>query len=541
MMRGIRYLLELTIVLIGSTMVASADGRQFNLQDATVSDIQAAMAAGALSAEGLMQLYLARIEAYDKAGPMINAIVSLNTEAMEEARQLDQERMRSGPRSALHGIPIALKDNIESVGLPTTGGSIFLAGNLPQQDAPIVKRLRDAGAIILAKVNLGDFASDATGRSSIAGQTRNPFNPDYTPAGSSGGTGAAVGAWFAPLGVGTDTGGSLRSPTSVNGLAGLKPTAGLLSRTGIIPTCWTFDVAGPMARSVGDVATMLGVMAGIDDDDPATRGGLGLAHRNYAIFLDPNALLGARIGVLRSTVQAEAGMDAVFDSALAELAREGAVLVDPVAIPRHVLDSRAALTEVICDTEVPRDMAHYLARLPHGFPRSLEDLANLAASHLESRPELTEYFPKVYARYPARTMRAQTPDSLIYRSAHQSGLAMAREAMQGVFAAHGLDALVYLTRATLPGRIGPNPYYDAAALALLSSGSFRNIANLTGFPDLTVPAGRNEAGLPVSISFLGPAWSEPRLLALGYAYEQASRERFNAGATPRLSGESFDY
>ena len=533
--------IKMGTLMLALAMVSRVGAAEFDLQNAGVADIQAAISAGALTSEQLMKLYLARIEAYEEQGPRINAILSLNPDALAEARALDLERARTGPRSSLHGIPVVLKDNIESAGLPTTGGSLFLAGNIPAQDAAIVRGLRDAGAIILAKVNLGDFASDSTGRSSIGGQTRNPFDPSYSPAGSSGGTGAAVGAWLAPLGLGTDTGGSLRSPTSVNGLAGLKPTTGLLSRGGIIPTCWTFDAAGPMARSVADLAHMLGPMTGVDDADVETRKSQGLAHRDYTRFLDAGALRGARIGVVRNPGPAEAGMDVVFEQALADIREQGALLVENVEFPRHVLEARAALTQVVCDTEVPPDMARYLANLPDQYPKSLLELASLAARHLEVNPASAEFFPEIYARYAPRMTRALTADSLVYLSAREQGLAMARDAVQGLFELHRLDAVVYLTRANLPERIGSNTELDAPSLARLSGSSFRNIANLTGFPDLTVPAGRNDAGLPVSISLLGPAWSEPRLLALGYAYEQATRRRFNAGATPPLLGERFDY
>ena len=539
-MSRIAVFMSVLALLAPSSAMSGNEAGVFDLAEAGIADIQSAIAAGALSAERLTQLYLARIAAYEKQGPVINAIVSLNEEAMAQARALDAERREKGPRSLLHGIPVVLKDNIDSRGLPNTGGSLFLDGHRPKDDAFIVARLRDAGAIILGKANLGDFASDATGRSSMSGQTRNPHDPAYTPSGSSGGSAAALGAWLAPLALGTDTGGSLRSPASVNGLAGLKPTTGLLSRGGIIPTCWSFDAAGPMARSVADVALMLGAMTGIDEADPDTRDSLGLAHQDYRRFLDRKALRGARLGVLRSPVAAEADMDAVFERALADLRAQGAVLIDLAAIPRHVLEARAALTEVVCDTEAPRGMARYLAPLPEGFPKSVDELARRAAAHLAAHPGEKSFFPRIYTRY---ARRAQLPpqDPRIYRSAREQGLEMAREAIRGLFEAHRLDAIVYLTRVNLPERIGPNRKYDAAALARLGSGSFRNIANLTGFPDLVVPAGRNEAGLPVSISFLGLAWSEPRLLALGYAYERATRRRFNAAATPRLPGEIFNY
>ncbi|MEJ1963671.1 MAG: amidase family protein [Gammaproteobacteria bacterium] len=230
----------------------------FDLSRATLADVQAAFASGALTSEKLVGLYQARIAAYDERGPVIKAIIALNANALAEARALDAERKAKGPRGPLHGVPVVLKDNIDTAEMPTTGGSFVLAGSQPRVDAPIVRRLREAGAIILAKVNLDDFAAGGAGFSSVLGQTRNPYDPRFTPLGSSGGSGAALAAWFTPLAVGTDTGGSLRSPASVSGIYGLKPTTGLLSRDGIIPTCYSYDAAGPMARNVYDLAAMLG-------------------------------------------------------------------------------------------------------------------------------------------------------------------------------------------------------------------------------------------------------------------------------------------
>lgn len=536
-MRGRRASPAIAAALLMWAATPAAQAGRFDLAEATIADIAAATDAGALDAETLMSLYLARIEAYEARGPQINAIVSLNSDAMAQARALDLERAQKGRRSLLHGIPVVLKDNIDSVGLPNTGGSIFLAGNMPVRDAHIVKGLRDAGAIILAKVNLGDFASDATGRSSIGGQTRNPHDPAYTLAGSSGGTGAAVGAWFAPLGLATDTGGSLRSPTSVNGLVGLKPTTGLLSRGGNIPTCLAFDSPGPMARSVHDVALSLGFMTGMDPADPMTRTGAGLFHRDYTQFLDTDALRGARIGIVRDVSGVDAEIDAVFEAAVADLRRLGAVLVDPVSFPPHLMGARAGLTKVVCDTEVPLEFARYLETIGPVYPKSIGALAQRADEYLSRHPEQAADFPKIYAQYKKRTGAMPGVDSLTYRSARDHGLAMARDAVLGLFETDRLDALVYVTRANRPELVGPaQPARQGA-----SDQSLRNIANLTGFPDLIVPAGKTGDGLPVSISFFGPAYSEPRLLAFGYAYEQATRKRFNAAATPRLDGEVFDY
>jgi amidase len=534
-MHALLYRAGLVAALAATSAVR---GATFELARADTAGIQVAFDAGALDAERLTALYLARIAAYDRAGPTINAFIALNADALADARALDEERRTRGRRSLLHGVPVVLKDNIDSVGLPCTGGSVLLAGNRPARDAFVVARLRAAGAIILGKVNLGDFASDATGRSSLGGQTRNPHNVAYTPAGSSGGSGAAVGAWFAPLALGTDTGGSLRSPTSVNGLAGLKPTHGLVSRGGVIPTCLCFDAVGPMARNVHDVAVALGLMAGRDDADPATSASAGLVHRDYTRFLDRQALRGARIGVLRDVRGFDAEIDAVFETALEDLRRAGAVLVDPVNYPAHVLGARAGLVKVICDTEVPEEFDRYFGTLPGGFPRSFAELVERADAHRATlSTDARALFPRVYEHYRTRVGGGPARSTLTYRSARDDGLAMMRAGVLGLYERHRLDAIVTCTRATRPDRVGQDTRPTPGA----PTTSVRDVANVTGFPDLIVPAGTTADGLPVSISFLGPAFSEPTLLALGYAYEQATRRLPIAAPTPPLSGENFTY
>ena len=261
-------------VLLAMVLCTATAGRavaqSIDFDAATIQQLQAAMDAGTLTSERLVQLGLARIEAYDEKGPKLNAVLTLNPKALETARALDAERKAKGKRSPLHGIPVVLKDNFDTADLPTTGGSILLDGSIPPDDAFVVKKLRDAGAVILAKVNLSEFASGGA-FSSLGGQTRNPHDPMRTPSGSSGGTGVSVAAGYAPLGLGTDTGGSVRGPSSSNGIVGLKPTLGLLSRDGIIPLALSFDTGGPMARNVADVAVALGVMTGVDPADAATK------------------------------------------------------------------------------------------------------------------------------------------------------------------------------------------------------------------------------------------------------------------------------
>ena len=279
-------------------VVSSVPVKALELANATIADINAAFDAGELTSEQLVELSLARIKAFDNTGPELNAVITLNPDALERGRALDAERRSRGPRSLLHGIPVVLKDNFDTSDMPTTGGCFVLAGSLPPDDAFLVKKLRDAGAIILAKTNMSELAS-GDARSSLGGVTRNPYDPKRSPSGSSQGTAVAVAAGYVPMGLGTDTGGSIRLPTSANGIAGIRPTQGLLSRDGIVPLSSTFDMPGPMARTVEDVAIALGVLTGIDAADPTTQASEGKFETDYTKHLDAEALNGARIGVAR--------------------------------------------------------------------------------------------------------------------------------------------------------------------------------------------------------------------------------------------------
>ena len=300
-------------------MAARASAQPLELDSATIQQLAAAMDAGTLTSERLVQLSLARIEAYDEKGPKLNAILTLNPKALEVARALDAERKAKGKRSPLHGIPIVLKDNFDTADLPTTGGSILLEGSIPPDDAYVVKKLRDAGAVILAKVNLSEFASGGA-FSSLGGQTHNPHDPLRTPSGSSGGTGASIAAGYATLGLGTDTGGSVRGPSTSNGVVGLKPTHGLLSRDGIIPLALSFDTGGPLARNVADIAVALGIMTGVDPADAATKKSDGKFETDYTKYLNAGALKGARIGIARDFMGQDPEVDWVIEASLAAIA-----------------------------------------------------------------------------------------------------------------------------------------------------------------------------------------------------------------------------
>src|SRR5881409_3366048 len=307
--------------------ICAASAKDIDLDRATIADLNAAFNAGTLTSEKLVQLCIARIQAYDREGPSLPAVMTLNSKAIETARALDAERKAKGPRSPLHGIPVVLKDNYDTFDMPTTGGSILLEGSIPSKDAFVVKKLRDAGAIILAKLNMSEFASGGT-YSSLGGQSLNPHDLSRGPSGSSGGTGVAVAAAYAPIGMGTDTGGSIRGTSTSNGIVGLKPTHGLLSRSGIIPLALSFDTGGPMARSVYDVAVALGVMTGVDAADAATKKSEGVLRTNYTKELRADALNGARIGVARDFLGSDADVDWVVESALEAMRKAGATVVD---------------------------------------------------------------------------------------------------------------------------------------------------------------------------------------------------------------------
>src|SRR5688572_2243383 len=313
----------LVAVLVASTLAPLSARKTLDLDGATIADINAAFKAGTLTSEKLVQMSLARIEAYDRKGPALRAMILVNPKALDTARALDAERTTKGPRSALHGIPVILKDNFDTADMPTTAGSLLLEGSIPPDDAFLVKKLRAAGAVIIGKANLSEFASGAA-HSSLGGQARNPHDLLRTPSGSSGGSGVAVAAGYAMLALGTDTGGSIRGPSTANGIVGLKPTHGLLSRDGIIPLALTFDTGGPMARSVYDVAVSLGIMTGVDAADPATAKSAGKSHTDYTQFLDKNALKGARIGIARDFLGADADVDWVIEAALTAMRNAGA-------------------------------------------------------------------------------------------------------------------------------------------------------------------------------------------------------------------------
>jgi amidase len=462
------------ILMLLVTWYPALGAKTIDLDSATIADIDAAFEAGTLTAEGLVRLCLARIHSYDREGPALHAVMILNPKAIETARELDAERKAKGPRSALHGIPVVLKDNYNTADLPTTGGSVLLEGSVPPADAFVVKKLRDAGAIILAKMNMSEFASPPS-RSSLGGQSLNPHDLRRTPAGSSGGTGVAIAAAYAPLGMGTDTGGSIRGPSTANGIVGLKPTHGLLSRSGIIPLSLTFDTGGPMARSVYDVAVALGAMTGIDPADAATRKSEGRFSTDYTKDLKADALKGARIGTARDFLGADPDVDWVIEASLDAMRKSGATIVD-VRFPKWLLDSKLEFYNAVRMPEFAAQIKDYLSTTGPNYPKTIEDLIDRSNRFTASRADGARPNPGRWTLF-KREASSGSLEDYRYTSVRDYGLPLVRATVEGLFAALKLDAIVYPTSPRRPALLAAPP--DTAPASPTASAT--NIANLTGY------------------------------------------------------------
>jgi amidase len=516
-----------------------AFAKAIDFDAATIADINAAFDAGTLTAESLTQMCLARIAAFDRKGPSLHAVMTLNPKAVEQARALDIERKTKGRRSPLHGIPVVLKDNYDTFDMPTTGGSVLLEGSVPSKDAFVVKKLRDAGAIILAKLNMSEFASGGT-YSSLGGQSLNPHDLARGPSGSSGGTGVAVAAAYAPIGMGTDTGGSIRGPATSNGIAALKPTHGLLSRSGIIPLALSFDTGGPMARSVYDVAAALGIMTGIDPADAATSKSEGKFQTDYTKSLRTDALSGARIGVARDFMGADPDVDWVMEAAFAAMRKAGATLVE-VRYPKWLLDVKGEFYTAVRYPEFTAQIAEYLKGTGPKYPKTLAELIDRANQFNATRADGVRPNPSRWTLF-KRELESGSTDDYRYKAVHDFGLPMIRAVVEGMLASQQLDAIVYPTASRRPELIAalpPGAGTTTASAPSAAGPAARDIANLTGFPDLIVPAGFTGDSLPVGLSFLGPAFSEPKLLSLGYSFELVTKARRRPIHTPALPGEGI--
>jgi amidase len=492
---------------------------------ASGAEQQAAMAAGTLTSEQLVKDDLARIAALDRKGPRLNAVIALNPHALADARKLDAERKAGHVRGPLHGIPVILKDNIESDdGVPTTAGSLALKDNVTGRDAPIVRRLTDAGAVIIGKANLSEWANfrsthSISGWTGIAGLVRNPYLTDRTACGSSAGSGVAVSAGYATLAVGTETDGSVTCPAAASGVVGLKPTLGLVSRTFIVPISAEQDTPGPMTRTVRDAAAMMNAMAGSDPADPATRE--ADAHKaDYLAGLKPDALKGARIGVLRMNAGRSPQTDTVFEEALTALRKAGAVLVEVKGPDDAAMNAVAANEGQALRIEFKAALNAYLASLPPTVAtRTLDDLIAFNAREPRETPLFGQEIFEQAAKAPPLTDAG-------YLQARANAKRLSREALDKMLADNNVEALVGPST-------GPAAMVDPID-GSRSLGSYSALPAVSGYPHLTLPMG-NVSGLPVNISFLGPAWSDARLLALGYSFETATHARINPSFLPNVA------
>lgn len=494
----------------------------FPFEEATIADLQDRMASGTLTSRQLVQAYLDRIAAVDDSGPTLNAIIELNPDALTDADLLDRERRDGAVRGPMHGIPVLIKDNIDAAGMVNSAGSIALADHRPARDAFLVTQLRDAGAVILGKTNLSEWANfrstrSTSGWSSRGGQTRNPYVLDRNPCGSSSGSGAAVAANLAVAAVGTETDGSIICPAAVNGLVGIKPTVGLVSRAGIIPISVSQDTAGPMARTVADAAALLSAMAGIDSADPAAA---DAAHRvlpNYIPHLRPDALQGARIGVMRKAFGFHPGVDAVLEEALAVMKAAGAEIVDPADLATHGQFGQAEFTVLLY--EFKDGLNAYLAA--SGAPHA--SLAELIAFNQANAAAAMPWFgQEIFELAEAKGPLTEPA----YLEARERAHRLARsEGIEAVLRAHKLDALV----TTAVGPAWPTDPVNGDHFL----GAGYSAAAVAGTPSITVPAGEVHA-LPVGLVFLGAAWSEPRLIELAFAFEQLTQARRPPAFHPTL-------
>ena len=495
-------------LLIAALLAAPASARAQTVQ----VEERGIEALAATPSAALVRAYRARIARIDKAGPAINSVIALDPAAPAEAARLDA-RDRFGHPGPLFGIPILIKDNIETRGVPTTAGSLALAANVPARDAPLVARLRAAGAVILGKTNLSEWANirstrSTSGWSAVGSLTRNPYALNRNPCGSSSGSGAAVAASLAAAAIGTETDGSITCPSAINGLVGLKPTVGLVSRTGVVPISHSQDTPGPMARSVRDAALLLNAIAGSDPADPATAEA-DRRKTDYTAHLRPDALNGVRIGVLRFAVGTDPHVTARFDAALADLRRQGAELVEIKELKGQ--DDLGKNELVVLLTELKADMPKYLATT-HVPLRTLADLIAFDKAH--ARQEMRWFDQELFDQ--AEATKGLT-DPAYLKARADSLRAAGPEGIDRMLREANVRALVAPTN-------GPAWASDLVMGDHTGDGGAGNLAAIAGYPHLTVPMGQVE-GLPVGLSFIGPAWSEADLLAFGYAYEQATHHR----------------
>ena len=493
---------------------------KFDLEEATIADLQQRMERGQDTARSLVEKYTARIEELDRKGPTLRSVIELNPDALKTADSLDAERKQKGARGPLHGIPVLIKDNIATADrMATTAGSLALERVHAPRDAFVVSRLRDAGVVVLGKANLSEWANfrsthSSSGWSALGGQTKNPYVLDRSPCGSSSGSGVAVAANLAAAAIGTETDGSIVCPAHASSIVGIKPTIGLVSRSGVVPISHTQDTTGPMTRTVADAAIILAAIDGVDRDDAVTAGGARHAERDYAAALDRNGLEGARIGVVREKLFGYSpAADRLAEAAIEEMKKQGAVIVDPANIP--TLGSFDATEFEAMLYEFKTNLNKYLASLGPAAP--VRTLADVIKFNTERKDEELRYFGQEIMEMAEAKGPLTTP-------AYQKALATNRRqaatlGIDAVMTKHELDALVAPT-------FGPSWLIDLVNGDAFPSGaaSPSTVAAVAGYPHITVPMGYYR-GVPLGISFFGRAWSEPTLIKLAYAFEQATKHR----------------
>ena len=529
-MRNSRLLTSFVLILIVAVNTGSAPAQApgaFHLLETTIDDIHAALQSKRITCRELVNLYLKRIAAYDKEGPRLNAVQTINSRALQEADRLDGAYASSGPVGPLHCIPVLLKDQVETSDMSTTYGSVIFKDFTPRRDATITTKMKKAGAIIIAKTNMGEFAAGYVG--SAFGIVRNPYNPARSPSGSSSGTGAGIAANFATVGIAEDTGGSVRGPAALNSLVGLRPTVPLVSRFGMMPATPSQDTLGPVARTVRDAALLLDVIAGYDPNDPVTAYSAGQVPPTYTAFLYKEGLRGARLGVIREPFDPRTDTSsenykkvwAAMDKALAEMKRLGAEVVDPITIPQLKDRVKKTFDDNFFETEQAIDA--YLAKHANAPAKTLREIL-LSGKVVPSRS--------------ARLMTnvGRTTDEPGYLKV----LLLREETRQIVLqlmADNRLDALVYATFDYPPAVIPPDVMTNPSFVDLADPGNNRRFAPILGFPAISLPAGFTADGLPVGIEFMGRPFAEPTLFKLSYAYEQATHNRKPPATTPQLRDE----